>query len=377
MEVNSSNKSTIDYPGYNIYLHYTLLCIFALYIPIILFSSSLVVSAVIFLKKLHHTQNYIILSISLMDVIIALAVIPGHLLFYIPQSREVLVSSMLLPQFLMRFIFLVNLIYLQFLGLLGLDTFLQVKYPITYWKHNSRKKAIVAVVGILMINISTFSIVTGIQANELSNPQKADELNASFRGVVAAIWCSSVVVLFLIAICVACFRWNRLFGAAERGTIFFLMAYFVFFCPTLITESTSLTKGQNKELWLIIGRMTRHLASVTNGLVIYLSRPIYKMAFQYFIRKSPLQWKQIGKYISARKTNPAAPITVSKKTDDIKEPKMSPSSTGLTSKGETSRKTSCSAGIYQDLSRDNHIEVNTEEQKNVEVIIENSASSVQ
>ena len=116
------------------YLHYVLLSILTLYIPIILFSSSLVISAVIFLKKLHHTQNYIILSISLMDVFIALVIIPDHLLLEIPQIREAAESNPLLFHILMRLMVSVNLIYIQFLALLGFDTFLQVKYPIPYWR---------------------------------------------------------------------------------------------------------------------------------------------------------------------------------------------------------------------------------------------------
>ena len=170
-------------------------------------------------------------------------------------------------------------------------------------------------------------IITVIQAKEISDPQTL----AGFETWTAVVWILFIILGLFFNGCVTCLSWNRVRGAEERGAMLLLMAYAVFFCPMIFILLTDLTKGQYSKLWDMVGRVARYSVCVTNGLIIYFSRPVYRMAFQYFTRTNPLQWKKIERF--NQKLKSIGNISVPTATVPVftKEPTISPLPSELTS----------------------------------------------
>lgn len=299
-ELNSSNYSD-DFPPYNKYLHWVFMSVLAAYIPLIIVSSTFVIMTVTYLQELRTTHNIILASISISDLVVAIVVIPIHLLSGIPHTRKIIKSNPLLNIFLATLVDNINITVLSLLTLLGIETLFKIKYPIKYRRHQSYNKARALILTITVLQLVIGFVFFGIKARD--NFKASSMMNTLLNWEILfyqVTYTSMLLICFINGVWVRLISFKIAKGLTERLTTVILMFYILFYSPTIrllfwyreMDDSTL-------ECWKHLSRVSRYLSSATNGIFISLSRPVYKKAFKYFIKTNPRHWNKIQKVFTA------------------------------------------------------------------------------
>lgn len=288
--INSNVDGFSDVSEYSNYLHLVFSVILLVYIPIIIVSSSFVVSAVILLIQLHKPHHIILLAISLADIAIAVVCIPIQVITTM-ENIEISNDTRLILGRVQSSIDTTSLLFLTFLGL---DTFFQIKYPHSYKRYNSTKKSIVLMIVIAVIEFCIEFAYFGINMylGELEYNKTPIKYLLLYFHQVEYLILFSLCCIFGVA--VRWISWKTLQERNERITMMLLMMYVIFYIPTVVYLIRYDYMGSEESMNLqSFASVSRYLSSVTNGFFIYLSRPLYTKAFRYFIKTNPIHWKNV------------------------------------------------------------------------------------
>ena len=264
------------------YVYVTTLLI---YIPIIIVSSVLVISTVLFKPKLNIPHNYIILCLSLVDLCLALVLMPFNILRMITFSNCVMLRTSALC---FAYDFLAIWIqWSQFFMIyyLNVDTFIMVKFPVIH-KQKMRKMYVfyisfvtISVQGLFVFLLMFFEGKD--HCTDYTLPWHVQLL----IGLMAFLFVSALIAGVLAAVIV-----KQTQGQWKSTAL--LNILLVSFLVTFLPSETYLRLSQEPSILVYETlRLVRYLQPVTNGTIIALIRPSFKDAFLILLRTNPLQWK--------------------------------------------------------------------------------------
>ena len=285
---------------------YIYVCILLIYIPTVTVSSLLVIATVLFKSKLSIPHNYIIMCLSLVDLSLALVLMPFNILRMIPFSNCVMLRNSYLCLAYDFFAIWIQVSQLYILFYMNIDKLLMVKLPLMY-KENMRKRyvfysisGIISAEGLfvlipLLLNISTY------QCND-SIPHW---LIVLLIGKIAILVILGLITGIILAIMVKNYqgKWQ---GVAVQIILFY--NFTVLFLPSEIylqfTNEPSITIYESL-------RLVRYLQPVTNGAVLALMRPAFKNAFLLLLTTNPLRWRATLRACSENESRTTCVFTTS------------------------------------------------------------------
>lgn len=279
-----------------------LLVILVAYIPFITLSSILVIATVSLISRLHNPHNVLLMAIATLDLLTAWFTIPVYVFLNIKATREVIFCYGRTTLILLMSSNTQELLNLCMLTLLCLDTFLQIKFPIKYKLHMTIKATIACMTAIAVPIVTVTSIFSHFKLSTKPKSEKQDQIDSAYLQYMKAAFILLLSLCMISGAYARCYNKTRNLRNSNNSkiVIWLLMAFVVFYIPSgifmLIYEYRLTNMDKQMALMLQhVSRAMRYLTSLTNGIFIYFSRPIYKFSFKYFLKNRPSKWNKVEK----------------------------------------------------------------------------------
>lgn len=298
----NSNDLNADDPIVHPELHHFVLTFHILCLPFIILPSVFVISAVILLNKLKTPHNYILLAISSSDLLIAVFNIPMYVAVEAMDITDTLVLSHELCQVFHMIARTIDIMTLVYLSLLATDTFFQLFSPLKYRIYISLKRAITCIITLAVFHSSITTVFTIIRIQKKAldcpmkyNQKKLPEVTEAYIAYLGITTGFHMALCFIFGIYTR-YKRGKLVEkhSTDRLTVWLTMAYIILYIPTIVMLiKYDKMDASSRHIWHVVARFIRYLSSITNGICVYSFRPIYRYAFNYFIRTNPKNWNKL------------------------------------------------------------------------------------
>ena len=260
--------------------------------------SLLTIFTVVYVKKLHTSQNLIILFISVIDFLTALLLMPSKILRItdftlcelIFTSHGCIVSDMIHA--------FIESIHDHFVFYIVVDKIIHIHFPIFYHNKVDNKKTC----GVLTVIVIKEVILSLIAYAPNFSSMSCHFTPVSWFYKVGLFETSIFTVLstiFFVDVCTI-LRRRKMKDMKSRATEslravnWLAFVFIITHLPRMVYNFSMLSRSPDIMTFEILV-LVQYLVSATCGLVLALTRTVYKRCFKFFLTRRPCKWKMIAK----------------------------------------------------------------------------------